>query len=226
MKVLVAEDEAEIAERLRSALEKLGYVVEIARDGASAWFKGHTEDYDAILLDLGLPKLDGLEVIRKLRQAGVATPILALTARAAWTERVAGIDAGADDYVPKPFQMEEVVARLRAITRRVAGQLTAVLEVGALIIDTRKMEVEFAGRKVALSALEFRALHYLARNHGRVVSQGELIEHVYASESEPDSNAIEVLIGRLRRKLSKEFIVTRRGMGYNLDSTYAMEGSR
>ncbi|MDE3174479.1 MAG: response regulator transcription factor [Pseudomonadota bacterium] len=224
MKVLVVEDEAEIAERLRAALEKHGYIVETARDGATAWFKGQTEEYDAILLDLSLPKLDGLEVIKRLRQADVSTPILALTARAAWTERVAGIDAGADDYVPKPFQMEEVVARLRAITRRAARQLTATLTVGELVIDTRQMDVAFAGRPVVFTALEFRALHYLARNHGRVISQGELIEHVYASESEPDSNAVEVLIGRLRRKLSKSFIATRRGMGYYLDPSSAAEG--
>lgn len=224
MKVLVVEDEAEIAEQLRAALEKVGYVVEVARDGAAAWFKGETEVYDAILLDLSLPKLDGLEVIKKLRQANVSTPILALTARAAWTERVAGIDAGADDYVPKPFQMEEVLARLRAITRRAAGQLTVGLTVGDLAIDTSQMEAVFEGRKVTLTALEFRALHYLARSHGRIVSQGELIAHVYLSESEPDSNAIEVLIGRLRRKLSKSFIVTRRGMGYYLDPSSTAEG--
>ncbi len=224
MKVLVVEDEAEIAEQLRAALEKVGYIVELARDGAAAWFKGQTEDYDAILLDLSLPKLDGLEVIRKLRQADVSTPILALTARAAWTERVAGIDAGADDYVPKPFQMEEVLARLRAITRRAAGQLTVKLTVGDLILDTGQMAAVFEKQNVALTALEFRALHYLARNHGRVVSQGELLEHVYVSEAEPDSNAIEVLIGRLRRKLSKSFIATRRGMGYYLNPSASREG--
>jgi two-component system, OmpR family, response regulator len=216
MKVLVVEDELEIAERLRRGLSKAGFVVDCVGDGEAAWFKGETEDYDAIVLDLGLPKLDGIGVIRKLRQANIATPILALTARAAWSERVEGIDAGADDYMPKPFQMEEVIARLGAITRRRAGQLTSVLQLGDLRIDTRRMTVTEGEDQIGLTALEYRALHYLARANGRVVSQGELADHVYASEAEPDSNALEVLIGRIRRKLKGSFITTRRGFGYML----------
>jgi DNA-binding response OmpR family regulator len=153
-------------------------------------------------------------VIRKLRAAGVATCILALSARGSWNERVEGIDAGADDYLPKPFQMEEVISRLNALTRRRAGQFTPVLTIGDVRIDTRRLTVTAAEREVVLSPLEYRTLHYLARNKGRAVSQGELREHVYGVETEPDSNALEVLIGRLRRKLPKDFISTRRGFGY------------
>ena len=186
MRVLVVEDEPRIAEGLVTGLTRAGYVVETARDGEEAWFKGETEDYDAIVLDLGLPKLDGLSVLRKLRAANIATPILVLTARGSWSERVEGIDAGADDYLPKPFQFEELLARLGAIMRRRAGQLTPILTVADLNIDTRRMSVTVGGRAVDLSPLEFRALRYLVHNQGRVVSQVELGEHVYSSEGEPE----------------------------------------
>jgi DNA-binding response OmpR family regulator len=212
--LLVVEDEKEIAERLRHGLERVGFVVEIARDGETAWFKAEVEDYEAIVLDLGLPKLDGLSVIRKLRGAGVSTPILALSARGSWSERVEGIDAGADDYLPKPFQIEEVISRLGALTRRKAGQLTPVLIIGDVRIDTRRLTVTAGDKEVTLSPLEYRALHCLARNKGRAVSQGELREQVYGGDGETDSNTLEVLIGRLRRKLPKDFIMTRRGFGY------------
>lgn len=214
MRVLIVEDEARIATAVSEGLTRAGYVAELARDGEDAWFRGETEDFDAIVLDLGLPKLDGLSVVRKLRAAKVATPILILTARGSWSERVEGIDAGADDYLPKPFHIEELVARLGAIMRRGGGQATPVLEVAGLRIDTRRMSVSLAGRAIELSPLEFRALRYLAHNKGRVVSQGELGEHVYASEAEPDSNAVEVLVGRLRKKLGVKLIATRRGYGY------------
>jgi two-component system, OmpR family, response regulator len=214
MRVLIVEDEVRIAEGLIADLTRLGYVAEWARDGEDAWFKGETEDYDAIVLDLGLPKLDGLSVVRKLRAAHVATPILVLTARGSWSERVEGIDAGADDYLPKPFHVEELVARLGAITRRNGGQVTPILQVGDIRIDTRRMDVSIGGRPIDLSPLEFRALRYLVHNKGRVVSQGELGEHVYSSEAEPDSNALEVLVGRLRRKIGATSIMTRRGYGY------------
>ncbi|MGO4872048.1 MAG: response regulator transcription factor [Roseiarcus sp.] len=218
MRVLVVEDEPRIAEGLVTGLTRAGYVVETARDGEEAWFKGETEDYDAIVLDLGLPKLDGLSVLRKLRAANIATPILVLTARGSWSERVEGIDAGADDYLPKPFQFEELLARLGAIMRRRAGQLTPILTVADLNIDTRRMSVTVGGRAVDLSPLEFRALRYLVHNQGRVVSQVELGEHVYSSEGEPDSNALEVLVGRLRKKLGVAAITTRRGYGYIVDA--------
>ena len=217
MRVLIVEDEAKIAASLGEGLTRAGYVAEVARDGEDAWFRGETEDFDAIVLDLGLPKLDGLSVVRKLRAAKVTTPILILTARGSWSERVEGIDAGADDYLPKPFHMEELVARLGAITRRGGGQATPIVEVAGLRIDTRRMSVTLADRMVDLSPLEFRALRYLAHHKGRVVSQSELGEHVYASEAEPDSNALEVLVGRLRKKLGAKVIATRRGYGYFVD---------
>ena len=214
MRILIAEDEPKISQSLAEALTAAGYVVDLARDGEEAWFKGETEDYDAIVLDLGLPKLDGLSVLRKLRAANKATPVLILTARGAWSERVKGIDAGADDYLPKPFQIEELVARLGAIIRRSGGQATPVLEIGDLKIDTRRLIVSAGGKAIDLSPLEFRALRYLVHNRGRVVSQGELGEHVYASENKSSSNALEVLVGRLRKKLGATTIATRRGFGY------------
>jgi DNA-binding response OmpR family regulator len=216
MRVLVVEDEPHIAADLRDGLTQTGYVVDVCRDGEKAWFLGETEDYDAMIVDLGLPGMDGLQVIRRLRTAGITTPILVLTARGAWMERVEGIDAGADDYIPKPFHMEEVLARLGAILRRSGGHSTPVIEVGRLRIDTRRMLAIVNGSQLALSSLEYRLLRYLAHNKGRVVSQPELGEHVYGSDREPDSNALEVLVARLRRKIGNDIIGTRRGHGYYL----------
>jgi two-component system, OmpR family, response regulator len=218
MRLLVVEDEPSIAEDIAAALTRAGYVVDSTNDGEDAWFRGENEDYDGIVLDLGLPRLDGLSVLKRLRGAGVQTPILILTARGAWMERVAGIDAGADDYLGKPFHTEELIARIGAILRRSGGHATPVLRAGALAIDTRRMLAHLDGRELALTPLEFRALRYLVHHKSRVVSQGELSEHVYAQETEPDSNAIEVLIGRLRRKLGSELITTRRGYGYLVDA--------
>jgi len=214
MRVLVVEDEKRIAAEIAAALTQSGYTVEIVGDGEEAWFRGETEAYDGIVLDLGLPLLDGISVVKNLRAAGVATPILILTARGSWMERVAGIDAGADDYLPKPFHEEELVARLGAIVRRAGGHTTPVIEAGPLRIDTRRVSVSVAGKPLALSPLEYRALRYLVHNKGRPVSQGELGEHVYGGEQEPDSNALEVLIGRLRKKLGQDIITTQRGYGY------------
>ena len=214
MRVLVVEDEAKIATGIAAALTQAGYVVETVGDGEEAWFRGETEVYDGIVLDLGLPRLDGISVVKNLRAAGVATPILILTARGSWMERVAGIDAGADDYLPKPFHEEELVARLGAIVRRAGGHTTPVLEAGPVRIDTRRVSVSLAGKPLALSPLEYRALRYLVHNKGRPVSQGELGEHVYGGEQEPDSNALEVLIARLRKKLGQDIITTQRGYGY------------
>ena len=216
MRVLVIEDENAIARDVAQSLEQAGYVSEVARDGESGWFKAGTESFCCIVLDLGLPKLDGLSVLRRLRAEGVLTPVLILTARGAWMERVEGIDAGADDYLPKPFQTEELVARVGALVRRAAGLGTPVIEVGDLRIDTRRLSVSRGGRSIDLSSLEYRAINYLAHHVGSVVSQGELVEHVYGAEREPDSNAIEVLIGRLRRKIGADAIATRRGQGYML----------
>jgi len=214
MRALVVEDEAKIAAEIAAALSQAGYVVEISGDGEEAWLRGETEEFDGIILDLGLPRLDGLSVVRNLRAAGVATPILILTARGTWTERVAGIDAGADDYLPKPFQPEELLARLGAIIRRAAGHTTPMLETGALRLDTRRMVTTVNGAPIALSSLEFRALRYLVHNKGRPVSQSELSEHVYGADQEPGSNALEVLVARLRKKVGAEVIETQRGYGY------------
>ena len=224
MRVLVVEDEVKIAEDICAGLTRAGYVTDCALDGETAWFKGETEDYDAIVLDLGLPKLDGLSVVKKLRAAKVTTPILILTARGAWSERVEGIDAGADDYLPKPFHFEELAARLGAITRRGGGQTTPVLEAADIRIDTRRLSVTAAGRTIDLTPLEFRALRYLMHNKGRVVSQGELGEHVYATEADPDSNSLEVLVGRLRRKIGAAAITTRRGYGYVIEDAKPSAG--
>jgi DNA-binding response OmpR family regulator len=214
MRALVVEDETKIAAEIAATLAQAGYVVETVGDGEEAWLRGETEDFDGIILDLGLPKLDGLSVVRNLRAAAVTTPILILTARGAWTERVAGIDAGADDYLPKPFQPEELLARLGAIIRRSAGHTTPMLETGVLRIDTRRMVTTVNGAPIALSSLEFRALRYLVHNKGRPVSQSELGEHVYGAEQEPGSNALEVLVARLRKKIGAEIIETQRGYGY------------
>ncbi len=184
MRVLIAEDDEHIAADLARALTGDGYVVETARDGERAWFLGDTEDYTAIILDLGLPKLDGLTILKRLREAGRTTPVLILTARGSWPERVEGIDAGADDYLPKPFRVEELLARLRAIVRRAAGQASSVVDMGDISLDERQMKVTRRGIAIALTPLEYRLFAYLARNRGRVVSQSELIEHVYAQDYE------------------------------------------
>jgi len=214
MRVLVVEDEKSIAAEIAATLVSAGYVADVVRDGEEAWFRAETEDYDAIVLDLGLPRLDGMSVLKKLRTAEIVTPILILTARGSWMERVEGIDAGADDYLPKPFHHEELLARLGAIIRRSAGQASPIVESGPLRVDTRRATVTRDGKPVSLSSLEYRALRYLLHNKGRPVSQGDLAEHVYGAEAEPDSNALEVLIGRLRKKVGPELIATRRGYGY------------
>jgi two-component system OmpR family response regulator len=214
MRVLLVEYDPRIVADARKALTAAGYLVETATDGESAWFLGDTEDYAAIILDLGLPKMDGLAVLKRWRENGRTTPVLILTARGTWSERVEGIDAGADDYLPKPFQIEELLARLRAVIRRSAGRASSVVRIGALTLDERQMRVSVRGAPVALSPLEYRLLAYLAHNRGRIVSQLELLEHVYGQDREFDSNALEVLVGRVRRKIGAETIETRRGFGY------------
>ena len=216
MRILVVEDEPRIAADIRSGLEQANCAVEIARDGEDAWFRGETEDYDAIVLDLGLPRLDGLSVLRRLRGAGITTPILILTARDGWREKVEGIDAGADDYLTKPFQMEELVARMRAITRRAAGQASSLLKAGPLEIDTRARTASIDGRALSLSAMEYRLLAYLVLHCGRTMSQGELLEHLHSGESDRDPNAVEALIARVRKKLGVPLIETLRGRGYRI----------
>lgn len=214
MRLLLAEDDRRIASDVARALEAAGYVVETVGDGEEAWFRGDTEDYGAIVLDLGLPKMDGLSVLKRWRASGRRTPVLILTARGSWAERVDGIDAGADDYLPKPFRMEELLSRLRAIVRRSAGHAASGVSVGDVTLDERQMRVSVRGVPIALSTLEYRLAAYLLLHRGRVVSQHELDENVYGHGEEHDSNALEVLIGRVRRKLGVELIETRRGFGY------------
>jgi len=216
VRILVVEDEPRIAADIRSGLERANYAVDTAADGEDAWFRGETEDYDAIVLDLGLPRLDGLSVLKRLRRAGIRTPVLILTALDGWRAKVEGIDAGADDYLTKPFQMEELIARLRAITRRAAGQASAVLKAGPLEIDTRARTASIDGRDLGLSAMEYRLLAYLVLHRGRTMSQGELLEHIHSGENDRDINAIEALVARLRKKLGIPLIETHRGHGYRI----------
>jgi two-component system, OmpR family, response regulator len=213
MRILLVEDDDRIANDVERALTAAGYVVERARDGEEAWFRGDTEDYVAVVLDLGLPRMDGLTVLRRWRESGKTTPVIALTARGSWSDRVEGIDAGADDYLGKPFQMEELLARLRSIIRRSAGQASSVASIGELMLDQRTMRVMLDGTPVDLSPLEYRLVAYLMLRRNQVVSQQELSENVYGQEDQ-SSNAVEVLIGRVRRKLGAKWIETRRGFGY------------
>ncbi len=219
MRVLVVEDEAGLREQLAEALQAAGYAVDIADNGEDAEFMGSTESYDAVVLDLGLPAMDGLTVLKSWREAGNTVPVLILTARGTWSERVEGIDAGADDYLPKPFQMEELQARLRAIIRRAAGHASPLLRVGPLTLDTRTSRVAMDGSAINLTGHEYRVLSYLMHHAGKAVSRSELAEHVYAQDFDRDSNTIEVFIGRLRRKLGRDLIKTERGFGYRLEAT-------
>jgi len=216
MRILLVEDEPRIAGDVTSALTSAGYVVDHAADGEDAWFRGDTEAYDLVILDLGLPTMDGLSVLRRWRGAGRHMPVLILTARGAWPERVEGIDAGADDYLAKPFRMEELIARVRALIRRSVGQGTPVMEAGELSLDTRHMQILRRGVPVSLSPLEYRLLAYLIHQQGRVVPPGELIEHLYGDGDAREANALEAVIARLRRKVGANAIETRRGFGYVL----------
>lgn len=217
MRALVVEDDHRIAEDLARALTSTGFRVECVADGETAWFQGGTETYDLIVLDLGLPRLDGLTVLKRWRAEGVGAPVLVLTARGAWTERVEGIDAGADDYLPKPFRMEELLARARALVRRSGGQATAQQDVGALSIDLNRMTVALRGVPISVTPLEFRLLAYLVLHRGRMVPPTELIEHLYGDDDAKEANAVEAIIARLRRKLGAGVIGTRRGFGYHLE---------
>lgn len=218
MRCLIVEDDPDIQSDLRRALEAAGFVVDAAGDGNDAWFLGDTEDYDAVVLDLGLPVLDGLSVLRKWRTAGRTFPVIVLSARGDWTEKVEGIEAGADDYMGKPFQLGEVVARVRGLVRRGAGRTSNVVAIGRLRLDTARMSATFDGMPAHLSPLEFRLLDQLAHSLDRAVSAGELAEHLYGATDAGDTNAIEAIVARLRRKFGADIIVTRRGFGYLLGS--------
>jgi two-component system OmpR family response regulator len=216
LRILVVEDDVDLARQLAAALADAGYAVDLAKDGEEGHFLGDTEPYDAVVLDLGLPVVDGVTVLGRWRRAGRAMPVLILTARDRWSEKVAGFDAGADDYVTKPFQMEEVLARLRALIRRAAGHASGELEAGNLRLSPGGGRVTLDGAPVKLTALEFRILDYLMHHRDRVVSRTELTEHVYDQDYDRDSNTIEVFVGRLRKKLGADTIETVRGLGYRL----------
>jgi two-component system OmpR family response regulator len=217
MRILVVEDEPRLAKQLSGALAHAGYAVDCAGDGERADFLCQTERYDAAVLDLGLPKIDGLTLLRRWRDAGLALPVLVLTARGSWHEKVQGIDGGADDYVAKPFRIEEVLARLRALIRRASGQMAGDLRCGPIALDPRAARVTLNGAPVRLTSHEFRVLSYLMHHRGKVVSQTELSEHIYAENLDRDSNTVEVFVARLRRKLGPAAIVTVRGLGYRMD---------
>lgn len=221
MRILLVEDDVRIAREIAATLQAAGYMVETVGDGEAAWFRGETEDYDLIVLDLGLPKMDGLAVLKRWRAAGHSLPVLVLTARGTWPERVEGINAGADDYLPKPFQMEEMLARIRALIRRSAGLGTSVIESGPISLDTRAMRVTLNGIPMALSPLEYRVLSYLMHHKGRVVPGSELLEHLYGAGDNHEVNALEAVVGRLRRKLGAKTIETRRGFGYSMPGSVA-----
>lgn len=216
MRILVVEDEPTLAEQLAEGVREAGYAVDVAHNGLDAHFMGDTEPFDAVVLDLGLPQMDGITVLKKWRAAGRTMPVLILTARDNWHEKVAGIDAGADDYLTKPFHMEELLARLRALIRRAGGHASAELACGPVTLDTRNNRVTVDGRTLTLTSHEYRVLAYLMHHAGEVVSRGDLVEHIYAQDFDRDSNTVEVFIGRLRKKLPPGLIETVRGMGYRL----------
>src|SRR5450631_1820660 len=214
MRLLVVEDDRDLNRQIVTALENAGYAVDRALDGEQGWFLGDTEPYDAIILDIGLPKRDGVAVLESWRKAGRSMPVLILTARDRWSEKVQGFAAGADDYVSKPFHMEEVLARLRALLRRAAGHATSELVAGPVRLDARAGRVTVDGVAIKLTSHEYRLLSYLMHHAGRIVSRAEIVEHLYDQDFDRDSNTIEVFVGRLRKKLGVDIIQTLRGLGY------------
>ena len=217
MRILVVEDDKELNRQLNEALVDAGYVVDKAFDGEEGHFLGDTEPYDAVILDIGLPQMDGISVMEKWRRDGRKMPVLMLTARDRWSDKVAGIDAGADDYVTKPFHIEEVLARVRALIRRAAGHASSELVCGPVRLDTAASKVDVDGKPVKLTSHEFRLLAYLMHHAGKVVSRTELVEHLYDQDFDRDSNTIEVFVTRIRKKLGADIITTIRGLGYQLD---------
>jgi len=218
MRILVVEDDRDLNRQVCEALDEAGYVVDRAFDGAEGHFLGDTEPYDAVILDIGLPEMDGISVLEAWREAGRTMPVLILTARDRWSDKVAGIDAGADDYVAKPFHVEEVLARIRALIRRAAGHASSQIVLGPLSLDTRSARATVNGTALKLTSHEFRLLSYLVHHAGKVVSRTELVEHMYDQDFDRDSNTIEVFVGRLRKKLGVDMIETIRGLGYRIQA--------
>jgi DNA-binding response OmpR family regulator len=216
MRALLVEDSPDVAQHVAQALTQAGFVVDRSGDGEDAWFRGDTEEYDVAILDLGLPRLDGLTVLKRWRRAGRLFPVLILSARGDWIEKVEGIEAGADDYLAKPFEMGELVARLKGLVRRAAGRGSSLARFGPLLLDTARMAASVDGTPVRLSPLEYRLLNYLAHHSGRPVSAGEIADHLYGLAEQADVNAVEALVTRLRRKVGAGVIETRRGFGYLL----------
>lgn len=214
MRILVIEDNEEVARQIKDSLEQELFIVDVAHDGEQGWFLGDTETYDAVILDIGLPRMDGLSVLKKWRNSSNHVPVLILTSRDTWREKVTGLRAGADDYLAKPFEFEELLARTEALIRRAAGHASPVLQCGEVQLEPSSARVTLGGAPVAMTALEYRTLHYLMQKEGEVVSKSELSEHIYNQDLERDSNVIEVLINRLRGKLGPDLIQTRRGLGY------------
>ncbi len=221
MRILIVEDEPNLGRQLKSTLEQTGYAVDLAADGEEGHFLGATENYDAVILDLGLPEIDGLTVLDRWRKEGRTTPVLVLTARDSWSDKVAGLDAGADDYLAKPFQTQELIARLRALIRRASGNASSELTAGDVRLDTRSGRVTLAGEPVKMTAQEYKLLSYLMHHKGKVVSRTELIEHIYDQDFDRDSHTIEVFVTRIRKKLGQDVITTIRGLGYSLEDPAA-----
>lgn len=216
VRILVVEDDQDLNRQLTTALTDAGYAVDAASDGEEGYFLGDTEPYDVIILDIGLPKMDGISVLEQWRRSSRTMPVIILTARDRWSDKVAGMDAGADDYVAKPFHMEELLARVRAQLRRASGHATSEIECGPVRLDTKAARVTLEGQQVKLTSHEYRLLAYLMHHNGRVVSRTELVEHLYEQDFDRDSNTIEVFIGRLRKKIPAEMIETVRGLGYRM----------
>lgn len=216
MRVLIVEDDTDLSRQLTETLRDNGYAVDAATDGEEGHFLGDTEPYDAVILDLGLPTIDGISILQKWRADGKKFPVLILTARDQWSEKVSGFDAGADDYLTKPFHTEELLARLRALVRRAAGHTTDTIDIGGLMVDNRSARAFVDGVPIKLTSHEFRLLGYMATHVGRVISRTELVEHIYDQDFDRDSNTIEVFVGRLRKKIGVERIETVRGLGYRL----------
>lgn len=215
---MVVEDDADLNRQITTALEEAGYVVDVAHDGEDGHYLGETEPYDAIILDIGLPSMDGISVLENWRRENIKTPVLILTARDRWSDKVAGMDAGADDYVSKPFHMEEVLARVRALLRRATGHASNEIEVGTLRLDTKSARVTVDGTLIKLTSHEYRLLAYLVHHKDKVISRTELVEHLYDQDFDRDSNTIEVFVGRLRKKIPSDLIKTVRGLGYCLST--------